>query len=476
MTTPNTTESMGSRDLCTPLYFGVNDKTRPWLYFGGPPRTPAQQNAHPIRKVEYGGGMKPLDTTIYDARTNPPLSSVRPETAGQPATLDDCSFELDTSGWHPSLTTEDYYLLDKNPDLKETLYTEVAAYLEQKLGATAVGVFHHQVRNEAKVGELGNGTATGTVAGYAHTAPHTDTSALSGDEAYLGIVQTHPRLKEYAGKGRYLYLNMWRNISSEATVRNNHLAVMDERSAVKPDDYIEKDLFMPGPVHIVQYHLNARHHHLHRWYYFPDMAFDESLLFKQWDSDHTKPARCCFHVAVKDASAPADAPTRESIELRCIAVFADAEPTTVPTAELISQAMINHNEGLPEGVSVDSGAGGGLWSGLRSLFGRLTGLGGGSEADPGDDKIPVFVKKLTMAVDSISLWPKEGLDWGRGNFADGKDFDQGLETFTAGLVQDIKGHFNLRGKSKGFQKKVAEQAVKDEEYRSTVLKSIVAGA
>ena len=40
---------------------------------------------------------------------------------------------------------------------------------------------------------------------------------------------------------RYCYLNLWRNIGQDPIV-DNHLAVLDERTVVKPDDYIPKDL------------------------------------------------------------------------------------------------------------------------------------------------------------------------------------------------------------------------------------------
>ena len=45
------------------------------------------------------------------------------------------------------------------------------------------------------------------------------------------------------------------------------------------------------------------------------MARDELILHKQYDSDTSKRARYAFHTSCKDPTAPADAPTRTSIEV-----------------------------------------------------------------------------------------------------------------------------------------------------------------
>jgi len=103
---------------------------------------------------------------------------------------------------------------------------------------------------------------------------------------------------ESAQYKRYMYVNLWRNISDHP-IENDHLAVLDERSTAKPDDYIPRDLFGPG-YEVVQYGLNARHAKHHRWYYFPAMNKDEGILFKQIDSDFTLSGRTCFHMSVRD--------------------------------------------------------------------------------------------------------------------------------------------------------------------------------
>ena len=64
------------------------------------------------------------------------------------------------------------------------------------------------------------------------------------------------------------------------------------------------------------------------------MLEDEALLLKQWDSAGVIPTRadaarleasstCAFslHTAFADPAEPADAPGRESIEVRCVVIY-----------------------------------------------------------------------------------------------------------------------------------------------------------
>ena len=60
------------------------------------------------------------------------------------------------------------------------------------------------------------------------------------------------------------------------------------------------------------------------------MTRDEVLLFKQQDSDRTRPGRSCFHTAFRDRTARLDAPPRESIEVRAVAFFPDHLPNSCP--------------------------------------------------------------------------------------------------------------------------------------------------
>ncbi len=60
----------------------------------------------------------------------------------------------------------------------------------------------------------------------------------------------------------------------------------------------------------------------HRWFYFSNMAVDEALVFKSFDSDPDRPTRVP-HTAFKNPLAGWDAPSRRSIETRVVALFND---------------------------------------------------------------------------------------------------------------------------------------------------------
>jgi hypothetical protein len=79
-------------------------------------------------------------------------------------------------------------------------------------------------------------------------------------------------------KGRFAYVNAWRNIS-ETPIQDNHLAMLDEQTTVKPDDYIIADLFTSGSKD-QQYKLRPNNHELHQWWYFSAMKKNEVILFK----------------------------------------------------------------------------------------------------------------------------------------------------------------------------------------------------
>ena len=59
----------------------------------------------------------------------------------------------------------------------------------------------------------------------------------------------------------------------------------------------------------------------HRWFYFPRMRRDEAIVFKVYDSLNDGRARFTPHTSFDDPTSPADAPPRQSIEVRTFAFF-----------------------------------------------------------------------------------------------------------------------------------------------------------
>jgi hypothetical protein len=107
-------------------------------------------------------------------------------------------------------------------------------------------------------------------------------------------------------------INLWRPI--RVPVRDMPLAVCDARS-IAPQDLVPSDLVYKertGEIYSVTYNP------AHRWFYLSNMTPDEGLLLKCYDSKTDGRARFAPHTAFRDPTAPADAPHRESIELRTL--------------------------------------------------------------------------------------------------------------------------------------------------------------
>jgi len=238
--------------------------------------------------------------------------------------LDKNSFSFET-GVPTALSTEDFYNDDKK--VKEIYYKEMADLLKKATGAEHVEMFHHQVRNSERSNATADSGTMTSVQGYA-AAVHSDSHPYSAKGIFRMFAN---KLGEKYHKGRFLYINAWRNIS-DTPIGNDHLAVCDETSLVKPDDYIVTDFFDKA-YSLQQYRLLDDNVDSHRWFYFPNMKKDEVILFKQWDSDPNLEGRLCFHTAFHDDNAP-PCPARQSVEARGIAFFPDHQPNTCPPLQV----------------------------------------------------------------------------------------------------------------------------------------------
>ena len=123
-----------------------------------------------------------------------------------------------------------------------------------------------------------------------------------------------PAEAEVLLKNRFAVINVWRPI--RGPVQESPLAVCDAASMVQ-SDFVAQDLKYrdrTGEVYSVAYNPD------HRWFYFPQMEQTEVLLLKCYDSD---PGRTRFtaNTAFAAPSSSADAPARESIEVRTLVFF-----------------------------------------------------------------------------------------------------------------------------------------------------------
>lgn len=99
------------------------------------------------------------------------------------------------------------------------------------------------------------------------TGIHPDSHPQQGDNLFkhfLLAAQSQAAASELDrgfSKGRYIYLNTWRNISSYPILRTS-LTVFGETPLYKLASYIASDLFRLGYI-IQQYRLNARNARKH---------------------------------------------------------------------------------------------------------------------------------------------------------------------------------------------------------------------
>jgi len=269
---------------------------RPWTFTR--PIEEDEREMYPTISSE----VEMIETTVHDGRQH--------------------HLNLDQNGFQridsvTSLNPADF--LDEEK-LKNVYFKEVEKEMKRITGAEDVIVWNHFIRNEGAVTGIAQDHNRSTL-GYSR-AIHCDTHPYSAEMVMKNFIQATGRT-DLLGK-RFVYLTAWRNINHEP-VRDNHLALLDERSLVKPDDIIVRDNFsidaVVGKYKIIQYILWKKNADKHLWFYFPDLTREELILHKQFDSDTTKQGRMVFHTSVPDPTAPPNIPPRGSIEVRAFCFF-----------------------------------------------------------------------------------------------------------------------------------------------------------
>src|ERR1700761_9397619 len=215
------------------------------------------------------------------------------------------SFSLEREGFalvrHPTSVVNFY---DDN-EVRKAYYPAVEAFLRSTLKADRVFIFDHTVRKRVE----GSADIRGAGPRQPATRVHVDQTELSG----RARVREHlPDEADELLKGRVQVINLWRPI--RGPLLDAPLAMCDAQT-LAPDDLIASDLIYPGrngETYSVKFNAG------HRWLYFPKMSADEALLLKCYDSATDGRARFAPHTAFIDPTTPADAPPRESIEVRTL--------------------------------------------------------------------------------------------------------------------------------------------------------------
>lgn len=248
-------------------------------------------------------------TTAREETHTAPIYDVRP-IAGS-ISLDNAGFQLVR---HRS-AVENFW---DEEGLNWVYYAECVDLLKRVTGATRIHIFDHTLRR--RVPDIQNDRAGGReIPRQPATRVHVDQTATSG---ITRLQHTFPGEADELLRHRVAIVNVWRPIKSP--LLDAPLAVCDARS-VAFEDLVPSDLLYQdrrGETYNVTY--SPRH----RWYYVPEMQADEVLLLKCFDSrDDGGVARFAPHTAFIDPTAPADAPPRESIELRAYLFFGPQDET-----------------------------------------------------------------------------------------------------------------------------------------------------
>lgn len=138
--------------------------------------------------------------------------------------------------------------------------------------------------------------------------------------AALGVTRGTPPL--IASRPRsWRCFNVWQQITPPP--QDTPLALCDASSVEAQDLVVGCGQFDAGPenrgasVDLSLFRRNPRH----RWYYFSEMQPGETLVFSGFDPSRGPTYQMVPHIAFDHPHCPPDAPARNSIETRVLAVF-----------------------------------------------------------------------------------------------------------------------------------------------------------
>jgi len=221
--------------------------------------------------------------------------------------------------------------------VKDGYYKEVEQLLRDKLpGIKKVVIFDHTIRRNQKA------------------SPRAPVQQVHVDQT-PGAAEVRVRRHlpadeaEELLKGRYQIINVWRPIGNPAS--DFPLAVIDWRST-KPEDFVKVDLLYPkrqggddgddrGKEAVPKgrdenttegYEIKGETYGVapsddHKFYYMKDMTPEEAMFIKCFDSRSQSVggkqglAGMTPHTAFVDPATPANAPGRQSIEVRCLVFY-----------------------------------------------------------------------------------------------------------------------------------------------------------
>ena len=191
-------------------------------------------------------------------------------------------------------------------ELERVYYPEMQALIAKVSGARRVHIFDHTLRHSDE-----ETRAEKKVREPVRTV-HNDYTEWSGPNRLREVL---PDEADALLERRFAIVQVWR--ATNTPIERNPLAIVDARS-IAPADFIPAERRFPhrvGEIYMFQ------HNPAHRWTWFDRMRRDEALVFKVYDSEKDGRARWGAHTSFEHPQTRADAPPRESIEIRAFAFF-----------------------------------------------------------------------------------------------------------------------------------------------------------
>jgi hypothetical protein len=218
------------------------------------------------------------------------------------------SVSLDKEGFQYGVHPAKHTTFANDAEIEAEYYPESVELLKQVTGASRVVLFDHTIRRR-RPGVLEDGPDKRQPV----TGVHVDQTA----ESATARVHRHlpPTDAPELLRRRFQIINLWRPISHAAY--DWPLALCDYTSINFKEDLVPSTLVYPdrkGETFAVKHNPN------HRWNYVRGMRPDEYVLIKCFDSKEGV-SILTPHTAFEDPSTPADAPLRESIELRALVFY-----------------------------------------------------------------------------------------------------------------------------------------------------------
>lgn len=217
------------------------------------------------------------------------------------------SFTLPSHGFtlvDHETTVRDFYDED---EIAAVYYPETERLIKSQSGAARVVVFDHTVRTADESRHTDR-----WIRQTVH-AVHNDYTELSAPQRVRDFLPEDEA--EAALQRRFAIIQTWRSIAP--AVESEPLAMCDGRSIPETGFIRNQRRYRDriGETYHITYNPS------HRWFYFPQMARNEALVFKVFDTDASAGVRFTAHTAFTDPTSPSDAKPRESIEMRALAFF-----------------------------------------------------------------------------------------------------------------------------------------------------------